>query len=112
MITNFTFYSNPTRTLICVPTPLPSTYSLEDSAHISGVHPEMLRYYSRIGLIVDQRPGDKSGPWFDVRALEEVDRIEHYRRHLGVGRRGLPLVCALRREAERRDITLHFLGED
>ena len=41
--------------------------------------------------------------------LHEVRRIEHFRRHLAVSRQALPLVCELRREAERQHIEIHFL---
>ena len=52
----------------------------------------------------------ESEPTFDENALHEVRRIEHYRRHLGVGRRAVPLICELRREGERLQIELRFLG--
>ena len=39
----------------------------------------------------------------------KVRRIEHYRRHLAVSRQALPLVCNLRREADRRHIVIEFL---
>ena len=109
LTTNFTFYANPILALVCVPTDVPALFSLEDAAHLTGVHPEMLRYYSRVGLL---RPVDgvlETEPFFDENGLEEIRRIEHYRLHLGVGRRALPLICELRREGERQQIELHFL---
>jgi len=48
--------------------------------------------------------------FFEEGALEEIRRIEHYRRHLGVVRRALPLVCEPRREADRQNIDLLFPG--
>jgi len=106
---NFTFFSNPTLTLACVADDRPAAFALEDAAHLSGVHPELLRYYSRAGLI-ETIPGENdSDLFFTETALEEVRRIEHYRRHLGVGRRALPLICELRREGERQHIELTFL---
>ncbi len=107
--TNFTFYANPTLALVCVPSDAPVLFSLEDTAHLTGVHPEMLRYYSRVGLI--EAPRGVFGPdlIFDERGLRSIRRIEHYRRSLGVGRVALPLVCEMQREGERRHIELHFL---
>ena len=62
-----------------------------------------------LGLI-DSRPVPGAAePAFDEEALDEVRRIEHYRRHLGVSRRALPLLCELRREGERRHIELRFM---
>lgn len=106
---NFTFYANPTLALACVPAAAPVFYSLEAAAQISGVHPEMLRYYLRLGLIEGHRGTWEDELFFDDTALQEVRRLEHYRRHLGVNRRALPLICELRRESERQHIELRFL---
>ncbi len=106
----FTFYLNPTLTLACLPDGAAALFSIDDVASLTGVHPEMLRYYSRVGLI-ESHPGDwETELFFDEEAIQEIRRIEHYRRHLGVGRHALPLICELRREGERRHIDLHFLG--
>ncbi len=105
----FAFHVNLTRTLVCVPANGTVLFSLETAAGLTGVHPEMLRYYCRLGLL---GPGLAEGmrePVFDEEALHEVRRIEHYRRHLAVSRQALPLVCELRRDAERRHIEIHFL---
>jgi len=105
----FTFYTNPTLTLVCVPAKAPALFSLGVAADLTGVHPEMLRYYCRLGLLGEDRAETEAEPIFDEDALHEVRRIEHYRRHLAVSRRALPLICELRREAERRHIEIHFL---
>jgi hypothetical protein len=107
--TKFTFYTNPTLTLVCVPPEAPAFFSLDVTADLTGVHPEMLRYYCRLGLLGGDRAEIEQEPTFDVNALDQVRRIEHYRRHLAVSRRALPLICELRREAERRHIEIHFL---
>jgi len=107
--TKFTFYANPTLALICMPAEVPVLFPLVDAANLTGVHPEMLRYYSRVGLLEPVDGVLETEPFFDERALEEIRRIEHYLLHLGVGRRALPLVCELRRESERQQIELHFL---
>lgn len=106
---NFTFYANPSLSLVCVPAGASNLYSLAAAARLTGVHEEMLRYYCRLGLI-DARGNElESEPIFDEDALHEVRRIEHYRRHLGVSRRALPLVCELRRAGERQNIEFQFL---
>ena len=106
---DFTFYVNPTVALICLPAQEPARFPLEFAADLTGVHPEMLRYYCRVGLLgADRSDGDRE-PTFDPAALQEVRRIEHYRRHLAVSRQALPLVCKLRREAESQHIEIHFL---
>jgi len=105
----FAFHVNLTRALVCVPANLPILFSLETAAGLTGVHPEMLRYYCRLGLLGPGRAEGMREPVFDEEALHEVRRIEHYRRHLAVSRQALPLVCELRREAERQHIEIHFL---
>jgi DNA-binding transcriptional MerR regulator len=100
---------NPTLTLVCVPDRTSALFSLEIAAELTGVHPDMLRYYCRVGLLGADRASLLHEPTFDEEALQEVRRIEHYRRHLAVSRRALPLVCELRREADRRHIEIHFL---
>jgi len=107
--TTFTFHVNPTLTLVCMPAETSALFSLGVAADLTGVHPDMLRYYCRIGLLGVDRTGMLHEPTFDEDALQEVRRIEHYRRHLAVSRQALPLVCELRREAERRHIEIHFL---
>ena len=106
---NFTFYANPTLALVCVPAGAYAHFSLEDASHLTGVHAEMLRYYSRTGLIESCHGMLDTDLYFDENALHEIRRIEHYRQHLGVGRRALPLICELRREGERLQIELRFL---
>lgn len=111
VVTDFIFYTNPTLTLVCVATRDHARYSLDAAAHLTGVHPEMLQYYCRLGLLDDHLAGTDSEPTFDKDALQEVRRIEHYRRSLGISRRALPLICELRREAERQHIEIRFLRD-
>ena len=107
---NFAFYANPTLALVCVPSGASARFSLDDAAHLTGVHAEMLRYYSRVGLINSRRGFLETDLFFDENALHEVRRIEHYRQHLGIGLRALPLICELRRAGERLQIELRFLS--
>ncbi len=106
---HFVFYSCPTLTLVCLPTGVLAGHSLFDAARHTGVHPEMIRYYCRLSLLspnFDQITGE---PVFDKEDLEEICRIEHYRRNLGVSRRALPLICKLRRECESLQLEVSFL---
>jgi DNA-binding transcriptional MerR regulator len=106
---NFVFYSNPTLTLACRPAGAHPSYSLDEASYLTGVHSKMLGYYCRLGLLGPQRAGRQGEPVFDDEMLDDVERIEHYRRFLGVNRRALPLICELWREGERRQIELRFL---
>ncbi len=108
-MTNFILYTNPTLTLLCVPAAVRARYSLEAAAGLTGVHPGMLRYYCRLGLL--GRPAQSAGPapTFSDDELYQVRRIEHYRRQHGVSRQALPLFCALTQEVERLQAELRFL---
>ena len=105
-MTNFIFYENPMMTIVCRPAGAPALYSLATAAHLTGVHPEMLRHYCQLGLLGADRAGGE--PTFDDNALYEVRRIEHFRRHHGVNLRALPLLCDLWREVGRLQAELRF----
>jgi DNA-binding transcriptional MerR regulator len=85
-----------------------ATYPLETAARLADVHPDVLRYYCRLGLLGRARAGVLE-LIFDDEAIYEVRRIEHYRRHRGVNRQALPLVLELLREVERLEAELRFL---
>jgi len=95
-------------TLVRVIATGPATYSLEAAARLSGVHPEMLRYYCRLGLFGEARAQPGTELVFDDDTLFELRRIEHYRRHHGVNRKTLRLICSLWREIERLQTELRF----
>jgi hypothetical protein len=107
----FILYSCTALTLVCLPPGPPPRHALADAARLTGVHLEMLRYYCRLGLLDTRQHAVTGEPTFDNAALEEICRIEHFRRYLGVHRRALPLICQLRRECERMQIKLAFLGD-
>ena len=56
-----------------------------------------------------EKPDPDDDPTFDDNALYEIRRIEHFRRHHGVNRRALPLLCELWREIDRLKSELRFL---
>lgn len=87
------------------------TYSLDDAARLAEVHPDLLRYYCRTGLLGDDRMQSEQEPVFDDNALYELRRIEHYRRHHGVNLRSLPLFFGLLREIENLHAELRFLRD-
>ena len=90
----------------------PSSYSLLQAAQRGGVHPEMLRYYCQIGIVrpAQTRPGEELT--FDDDAVYELRRLEHYRRHQGVSRQTLRVLCALWREIDHLQAELRFLRRD
>jgi DNA-binding transcriptional MerR regulator len=86
-----------------------ATYSLETAARMADVHPEMLRYYCQLGLFGSALARPEAELIFDDDALYELRRFEHYRRHQGVSRKTLRLLCGLWREVERLQNEIRFL---
>jgi hypothetical protein len=68
----------------------------------------MLRNYCWLGLLGPQRAAKDGDPIFDDEGLDDIERIEHDRRFLGVNRRALPLAHELKREGEGRKLELRF----
>ena len=83
-----------------------STHSLAGAAELAGVHPEMVRYYCRLGLVAPVGEDPKAEPVFDDDAIYELRRIEHFRRHYGVNRSALPLISRLLRDVARLEAEL------
>ena len=86
-----------------------ATHTLEAAAELAGLHPEMLRYYCRLGLLGEALARADADPRFDDDALYELRRFENYRRRHGVDRPTLRLICELRREVERLQAEVRFL---
>jgi len=95
--------------LVRVSATRPASHSLETAARIAGIHPEMLRHYCRLGLFGEARARPDAEPVFDDDALYELRRFEHFRRHHGVKRKTLRLLCHLWREIERLEHEVRFL---
>ena len=96
-MTNFVFYASPSLTLICVPHTETSWYSLETAAELTGVHPEMLQHYCRLGLC--GAPSNGPEPIFNTEHLAAIRRIEHYRRVQRVNLAALPLILFMKKSA-------------
>jgi DNA-binding transcriptional MerR regulator len=96
-------------TLVRAPITGPTTYSLEKAALLGGVHPDLLRHYSQIGLFTKVRTQAGVELHFDDEAVYELRRIEHYRRQHGVSRRTLRVLCALWREIDALQTELRLL---
>jgi DNA-binding transcriptional MerR regulator len=109
-MSNFVIIENHTLVLSRGAAGARSTYTLADAAQLADVHPELVRYYWRLGLFGPVRGETESEPVFDDDALYELRRIEHYRRHFGVNRRALPLISRLLREVARLEAEVRFRG--
>ena len=86
-----------------------TTYSLEAAAVLADIHPEMLRYYCRLGVLGEVLARPSAELIFDDDAIYELRRFEHYRQRHGVNRKTLRLLCDLWREVERLRNEVRFL---
>lgn len=96
-------------TIVATPPLGPASYSLATAAQLADVHPEMLRFYCRLGLFGPELAHPESELLFDDAALFELRHFERYRRQHGVNRRTLRLIFGLRREVERLQAEVRFL---
>jgi hypothetical protein len=94
------------------PPRVPSTtgYSIDAAAELTGVEPELIRYYCSHGIVAVVQARRRQGPVFDDDAIYELRRIEHYRRHFGVDRSALAFIGGLLREVARLENELRFHG--
>jgi DNA-binding transcriptional MerR regulator len=86
----------------------PSTHSIEDTARLAGIHPELLRHYCRLGLFGESMASQEVEPVFDDDSLYELLRFERYRRLHRLNRGTARLICNLLREVERLQAELRF----
>lgn len=95
-------------TLAVVSVPMEQqAYSVEEASQMADVHPDLVRYYCRAGLLGKQGDGQE---WvLDDEALYDLRRIEHYRRHHRVNLRALPLLFGMLREIESLRAELRFM---
>jgi DNA-binding transcriptional MerR regulator len=87
----------------------PAAYSIDTAARLVGVRPELLRHYCKLGLLGEAFARTGAEPIFDDDAIYELRRFEHFRRHHGLNRKTVRLICDLWHEVERLQMELRFL---
>jgi hypothetical protein len=85
-----------------------ATHNLEETARMVGMHPELLRYYCRQGMLGESMVAAQPETRFDDNAIYELARFEHFRTCHGMRRRTALLVCSLLREVDRLREELQF----
>ena len=96
-------------TLVCMTEAAPRSYSLAVTASLAGIHPEMLRYYCRLGLFGESHAGLEAEWIFDDDALYKLRQFENYRRTHGLNRKTLRFIFSLFRDIEILQTELRFL---
>jgi MerR family transcriptional regulator/heat shock protein HspR len=89
---------DPTHDAFDVPNPFAPVFVISVAAELSGMHPQTLRGYDRIGLV---RPGRTGGggrrySWHDIEQLREVARLTAQ----GIGLEGVRRILELQNEVE------------
>lgn len=85
-------------------------YTIDAAAELTGVEPDLIRYYCSHGIVAVVQTKTRERPVFDDDAIYELRRIEHYRRHFGVDRSALAFIGGLLREVARLEGELRFHG--
>jgi MerR family transcriptional regulator/heat shock protein HspR len=74
-------------------------YMIGVAAQLCGVHPQTLRQYERLGLVVPSRVGAKNR-LYSENDIERVRRIQRLTQHMGVNLAGVEIVLKLLDEFE------------
>lgn len=79
-------------------------YMIGVAAQLCGIHPQTLRQYERLGLVVPSRAGAKNRLYSDI-DIRRVRRIQRLTKDMGVNLAGVELILRLLEEMDelRRD---------
>ncbi|CAB4879494.1 unannotated protein [freshwater metagenome] len=84
-------------------------YVISIAAQLSGLHPQTLRQYDRMGLVSPQRtPGGRRYSLIDVRRLQRVQNLAQ----TGLNLEGIRRVMALEEEVEHLRIMVQVLQSE
>jgi MerR family transcriptional regulator/heat shock protein HspR len=85
-------------------------YMIGVAAELCGVHPQTLRQYERLGLVVPARVGSKNRLYSDD-DIQRVKRIQRLTQQLGVNLAGVEIILKLLDEMEelRSDMEAQLL---
>ena len=84
-------------------------YMIGVAAQLCGVHPQTLRQYERLGLVVPSRAGAKNRLYSEL-DIHRVRRIQRLTQEMGVNLAGVELILRLLEDMEdmRRDLEVQL----
>ena len=84
-------------------------YMIGVAAEMCGVHPQTLRQYERIGLVVPSRAGAKNRLYSDD-DIERIRRIQRLTQEMGVNLAGVEVILRLLDDMDemKRDLEVQF----
>lgn len=79
------------------------------ASRLCGIHPQTLRQYERLGLVVPSRVGQKNRLYSEV-DIERVRRIQRLTQEIGVNLAGVEIILRLLEDMEksREDMETQF----
>lgn len=85
-------------------------YMIGVAAQLCGVHPQTLRQYERLGLVIPSRAGAKNRLYSEL-DIRRVKRIQRLTQDMGVNLAGVELILRLLDDMEemRRDMERQFV---
>lgn len=80
-------------------------YMISVAAQLCGVHPQTLRQYERLGLVVPSRAGAKNRLYSEA-DIRQVQRIQQLTQQMGVNLAGVEIILRLLDEMDemRKDV--------
>ncbi|MGK0190214.1 MAG: hypothetical protein ACI9R3_006036 [Verrucomicrobiales bacterium] len=88
-----------------------TAFDLDQTAELSGMHPEMILEFARAELIHISAGDPDSAPCFDQFAIARLRQIEHFRRHEKLNLRTVRYIVHLLDRLEAADSELRTLRE-
>ena len=84
-------------------------YMIGVASRLCGIHPQTLRQYERLGLVVPSRVGQKNRLYSEV-DIEKVRRIQRLTQEVGVNLAGVEIILRLLEDMEkaREDMETQF----
>ena len=85
-------------------------YMIGVAAQLCGVHPQTLRQYERLGLVIPSRAGAKNRLYSEA-DIQRVRRIQRLTQEMGVNLAGVELILRLIEDMDdlRKDFEAQFL---
>ncbi|MDS1270087.1 helix-turn-helix transcriptional regulator [Lipingzhangella sp. LS1_29] len=86
-------------------------YVISVAAELSGLHPQTLRQYDRLGLVSPGRASGR-GRRYSMRDIQQLREVQRLSQEMGINLAGIKRILELEREvAELRDTVYHLHNE-
>lgn len=90
--------------------PTAPVFPVSVAAHLAEMHPQTLRGYDRLGLVVPQRTRGR-GRRYSLRDIAKLRHIQHLSQNEGINLEGIRRILVLESEIESLNAQIERLGE-